>query len=325
MAGNANFDSILSTTLSSYRKTLEDNIFNAMPLLHWIKKSENGKEVLDGGNNIVVPVLYGKNETVKSYSGYEVLDVTPQEGISAAQFNWKQIAGSITISREEERKNSGESRVVSLLKSKILQCEMSLKDSLSTMLFGDGTGNSGKDLLGLAAIVADAPTTGILGGIDRATNEWWQNYSVVGTKSLAAFDTLQNKMRTMYNNCSHGSDHPDLAVADQTSFEGFEGTLAANERFTDTNTANAGFENLKFKGVVVTFDDACPSTATLGKMYFLNSKYLTWTVDKESDFINTPFVRPENQDAKTSQVLFMGNLVVSNCKRSGVIYDIDLV
>jgi len=323
MSGNPNYDKILSTTLSNYRKSIEDNVFNTMPLLFWLRKN-NRKVVLDGGAKIIVPILYGKNETVKSYSGYESLDVTPQEGITAAEFNWKQVAGSITISREEERKNSGESRIVNLLNAKITQCQMSLQDALSVMLFGDGTGNGGKDILGMGAISADIPTNGVLGGIDRASNTWWRNQYTEGAKTSTAFDTLLAKMRTMYNSCSKGSDHPDFIISDQSTFEGYEGQLVQYERFSDSDTADAGFENLKFKGAVVMFDPACPSDSTHGKMYFLNSKYLSWTVDSQTDFITTPFVRPENQDAKTAQILFMGNLVVSNCARNGVIYDVDL-
>jgi len=323
MSGNPNYDKVLSTTLGNYRKSIEDNVFNNMPLLFWMRKN-NRKVVLDGGAKIIVPILYGKNETVKSYSGYESLDVTPQEGITAAEFNWKQVAGSITISREEERKNSGESRIVNLLNAKITQCQMSLQDALSAMLFGNGTGNGGKDILGMGAITADIPTSGVLGGIDRASNTWWRNQYTEGAKTSTAFDTLLAKMRTMYNSCSKGSDHPDFIISDQSTFEGYEGQLVQYERFSDSDTANAGFENLKFKGAVVMFDPACPSDSTHGKMYFLNSKYLSWTVDSQTDFITTSFVRPENQDAKTAQILFMGNLVVSNCARNGVIYDVDL-
>lgn len=321
--GNPNFDAVLSTTLASYRKTIENNIFNAMPLLFWMKKKKR-KTILDGGSKIIVPILYGKNETVKSYSGYEILDVTPQEGITAAEFNWKQVAGSITISREEERKNSGESRIVNLLNSKMVQCQMSLQDSLSQMLFGDGTGNGGKDILGLSAIVANTPTSGVLGGIDRATNTWWRNRYTTAPKDTTAFDTLIGKMRTMYNTASKGSDVPDFIISDQSSFEGYEGQLAQLQRFTDAKTASAGFENLKFKNAVCMFDIAAPADAAHGNMYFLNSKYLTWTVDKETDFKTTTFIRPENQDAKTAQILFMGNLVVSNCSRLGIVKEIDL-
>jgi hypothetical protein len=315
MAGNSNFDAIASTTLKNYRKSLEDNIFNAMPLLAWLM-SGNRKRVLNGGETIVEPLMYGKNTTVKSYSGYETLDTAAQEGISAAEYNWKQVAGSVTISRKEERQNSGESQLINLLTAKIKQLEMSIRDALSTMLFGDGTGNGSKDYLGLQAIVADTPTTGTVGGIDRSTETWWRNRYGTSAQSATAFDTLLGNMRTRYNDASKGSDHPDFAIADQTVFEGYESLLVSNERFVDTKTGDAGFENLKFKGLVLMFDDVMSGG---GRLYMLNSKYLSWVVDKETDFKMTDFVRPENQDAKTAQILLMGNLTASNCENQGVI------
>ena len=321
--GNADFDAIASTTLQNYRKTLEDNIFNAMPLLFWLKEK---KRMENGGRTIVTPLMYGKNSTVKSYDGYETLDVTPQEGITAAEFNWKQVSGSVSISRKEERQNAGETQIVNLLNSKIQQLELSVQDALSIMSFSDGTGNSGKDLLGLQAIVANDPTTGTLGGIDRSVsaNSWWRNTTLIGTKTSTAFDNLQTKMRRVYNSTSKGIIHPNFGITDQVTFEGYESTLVDQKRFTNDKSADAGFQNLLFKAMTLMFDEAAPSTSTLGNMYFLNSKFLEWVVDSKTNFIMSPFVRPENQDAKTSQMLFMGNLVVSNCERQGVIYSIDL-
>lgn len=325
MAGNVNFDALSSTTLNNYRKTIQENVFNAIPLMVWLMK-KNRKVTLDGGVKIIVPVLYEKNTTVKSYSGYEPLDVTPQEGISAAEYEWKQIAGSITISRAEERKNSGESRIINLLSTKIEQCQMSLSDVIGEMLFSDGTGNEGKDVLGLQAIIANDPTSGIVGGINRATEPWWRNQSVVGTDGGTPFDNLRKKMTNMYNTCNKakGVGMIDLIMCDQLTFEGYESTLVGQKRFSRESDADAGFENLKFKGAIVGWDDKCPATSALGNMYFLNSKFIQWTVDAETDFTTTPFVRPENQDAKTAQILVMAQLCTSNPRSMGVIYDISL-
>lgn len=327
MAGNPNFDAILSTTLNEHRRSIEDNIFDAMPLMFWITQRSGMKRLVNGGAKIVEPLLIAKNSTVKTYSGYETLDVTPQEGITAAEFQWKQLAGSITISREEERKNSGEKALLSLLDTKVMQAEMSMADKFSTMFFADGTGNFGKDYLGLDAIVSITPTTGTLGGIDRSDsdNAFWRNHAADGGKTTTAFDNLIAKMTTAYNTISKGNNHPDFAVSDQTTFEGYESLLVDNKRFRNEEVGDAGFENLRFKGLTIMFDDACinHNNTALGRMYFLNSKNLYFVVDTETDFLTTNFVRPENQDAKTAQILHMGQLTVNNCERQGVLFDID--
>ena len=171
MAGNASFDSLLSTTLANYRDQLTDNIFTARPLTNHLM--ENGRmRMLDGGTKIVEPLIYGTNSTVGSYSGYDTISLTAQEGISAAEYDWKQYAASIAISGIEEAKNNGEAAIINLLEAKIMQAEESMREGFNTMFFADGTGNSGKDWNGLANLV---DSTGTVGGIDSTAtgNGFW--------------------------------------------------------------------------------------------------------------------------------------------------------
>ena len=141
---NANFDTLLSTTLNKYQKRLTDNIFNARPLTKWLT-DKSRMRMDDGGVKIIEPILYSGNSTVASYSGYDTIALTAQTGVTAAEFAWKQLAGSVAISGIEEAQNNGDSRILNLLETKIMQLEESLQDKLTTMLYADGTGNSNKD------------------------------------------------------------------------------------------------------------------------------------------------------------------------------------
>jgi hypothetical protein len=307
-----NYDALLSTTIANYRKQLADNLSKSFLLMYWLT-TKGRKLYEDGGESIIVPLMYGKNQTVRSYDGYEVLDTTPQEGITAAKFPWKQVAGSISISRKEERQNSGEQRIVKLLDSKVKQAEISMRDELNRMLHADGTGNNSKDLFGLALLVEVGGSWGTAGGIDRsdALNAWWRNQYI---GSVGAFATLgPPAMRTLYNNCSRGNEHPDIIIMAQAAFEAYETSLVINQRFTDSRVADGSFEMLKFKGAVCGYDEQADAATIL----MLNSAYLGFTCDTQTDLITTEFVRPENQDAKVAQILLMANLVASNCARQG--------
>jgi len=111
MAGNPNFDALLSTTLANYRDQLTDNVFTARPLTYFLM--DKGRiRMVNGGTKIVEPLIYGSNSTVASYSGYDSLSLTPQQGITAAEYEWKQYAASITISGIEEAKNNGEQEII---------------------------------------------------------------------------------------------------------------------------------------------------------------------------------------------------------------------
>lgn len=322
-AGNPNFDALLSTTLANYRPTFADNLSKSFFLFWWLTTRER-KRMENGGESIIVQLMYGKNSTIKSYTGYEVLDTTPQEGMTAAKFPWKQVAGSVSISRLEERQNSGESRIINLLQSKVTQAEISMRDSINAMFFGDGSGNNSKDIFGLALLVENGSAWGTLAGIDRsdALNAWWRNKWSNMTGSSFATNGL-DKMRTLYNDCSKGNEHPDIGISDQTTYERYEKLLVPNERFEDKEVGDAGFQNLKFKGMVLGFDEQATGPVAGGLMYMLNSRYLEFVVDEQTDLVNTEFVRPENQDAKVSQILLMANLVVSNASRQGVLDGVD--
>jgi len=307
MPGNANFDTLLSTTIANYRKTLTDNVFTARPLTYFLM--DKGRiRMLNGGTKIVEPLIYGTNSTVASYSGYDTLSLTPQEGISAAEYDWKQYAVSIAISGIEEAKNNGEQAILNLLEAKIMQAEESMKEGFNQMFFGDGTGNSGKNWLGLGAIVESGNTVGGINSASGQGNDWWRSYeeNTAGALTLA-------QMTTAYNSVSVGNDHPDMVLTTQTLFEKYESLLQPQLRYTDTKTADAGFQNLLFKAAPVAYDVHC----TAGVVYFLNSKYLTLVGHSDKWFANTEFVRPENLDARYSLIMCYGNLTCRNRAKQG--------
>ena len=312
-AGNSNFDEILSTTLKNYIPKLTDNIFSARPLFYALTNGQTIRRI-SGGAKIVVPVIYGTNSTAGSYDGTDTISTTAQTGISAAEYSWKQYAATVTISGIEEAKNNGEAQIIDLLEGKIFQTQETVIENMNTMFFGNGTGNSSKDWLGLSALVG---STGSPGGIDAtaSANSWWR--SAVTNQGSAAI-TLAS-MATLYNNCSVGNDQPTIGITGQNQYEAYEALLVDQIRYTDTDMADGGFQNLLFKGCPLTFDGTLEGE---GKLYFLNTKYLQLVAHSDVWFKPTPFVRPTNQDAVYSQLLCYGELTTSNRARQGYMYGI---
>ena len=112
-------------------------------------------------------------------------------------------------------------------------------------------------------------------------------------------------MRSMYNSTSIGSDQPQLIITTQALYEAYEDSLVDQIRYTNTDMADAGFQNLMFKGCPITYDaDQKPNV-----MDFLNLRYLRVVGHSDTWFKNTPFVRPNNRDARTAQILCYGQFV----------------
>ncbi len=110
---------------------------------------------------------------------------------------------------------------------------------------------------------------------------------------------------------------PTIGITTQALYEKYEALLESQIRYTDTDMADGGFQNLLFKGAPVTFDS---DTNLATKMYFLNTKYIQLVAHSDVWFKPTPFVRPTNQDAVFSQLLCYGQLTCSNRARQGYLH-----
>ena len=266
---NSSFTEVITTTLQDYSKQLADNVTSHNALLNHIDKK--GNKMPATGRTIVQELEYAENATAKWYSGYETLDVSPSENFTAAEFNYKQLNGNVVISGLEQVQNSGKEAVHNLLKSRIKNLEKTLKNTVATALYADGTGTDGKELGGLQSLVADAGT-GTVGGINSSTYTWWKNkiYDFSGEGITASASTIQAAMNNLWLQCIRGADKPDVVTAGTTYFNFYWSSLQDNQRFTSDDTAQAGFMNLMFMSAPVFYDDQCTAT----KMYMLNTDYL---------------------------------------------------
>jgi len=310
-----NLGEIVATTLRNRSGELADNILNHNALFNRLKQRGNVRPA-DGGREIVEELEYGENSTVSWYAGYEVLDTSPQEVFDAATYDWKQLAGTVTISGLEEIKNSGKERVINLLEKRIKNLEKSLMNAAATAVFSDGTGTNGKELGGLRLLVADDPTaSSTIGGINQSTYTWWRNqYQAASTITSA---NILSKMNTAWLSTVRGTDKPDLVVADSTMYDYYESALQQYQRFASSDMASAGFESLKYKTADVIYDDQCVSK----HMYMLNTSYMYLRPHSQRQFTALDERNSINQDALVIPVVWAGALTCSNRSLQCVIID----
>src|SRR3990167_5925821 len=100
------YDALLTSTTRAMEPKIRDNIHRSSKFLAWLEAHGRFRSQ-DGGERVQIPLMYAKNSTADIYSGYGQLDTTPQDGITSAFYTWAQIAVSASISRKEERQNSG--------------------------------------------------------------------------------------------------------------------------------------------------------------------------------------------------------------------------
>ena len=325
---NSTVSDIIATTIQSRSGKLADNVTLNNAVLDRLRKRGNVRP-FSGGNVILEEIMYNDSNTnnTNSYSGYETLDIAPNSPISAAQFSIAQYASAVTISGLEMLQNSSKEAIIDLLEGRVQVAEGQLMNRIQTDIYGDGTGNGGKNLTGLAAAVADSPSTGVYGGINRATWSFWQNQAFSGvTNGGAAVSAanIQSYMTQLAIKLVRGQDKADLIVADNNYYSLYVNSLQAIQRVTSVDEGAAGFASLKFYGggtsADVVLGGGIGSQATANHMWFLNTNYIYFRPHTDRNFAPIGGERQSvNQDAVVKLIGWAGNLTSSGPQFSGVL------
>lgn len=310
---NATFTELVSTTFRNHRKDVIDNVSKNNALLSYLKRKRK-MNIENGGLSIAVPLEYAENSTYQRYSGFDVLNTAQSDVISAAEFQWRQIALNVVASGYELRVNSGPQRIINLAKARLRNAMHTAANNFSFDMYSDGSLTN--QINGLQALVSDAGT-GIVGGINSTTFPFWRNQVQSAAAPMQgggaitpSATTIESLMLPAYLNTTRGNDKVDLIVADNNYFTYFETSQTSIKRYTNTMEADAGFTSMKYKGADVIFDgnSGIPSN----HMYFLNTEYFDITVHADANWTVNDEVKPYNQDAVVIPILWMGNLTISN-------------
>lgn len=317
-----NLDGVLATTLPNINKKFKDNLSTKTPLMFKLKEQKGIQE--NGGTVLRYPVISGKG-IAGSYYGDDVLDVSRPGGITYLEFDWKQFYSNVVIVGIEEIQNSGEEQAADLLDGRMKQGEITTIENFETMLFGDGTGNTGKDWSGLQQLVADDPTTGTIGKQNRAGNTNLQNQIV--TTAVTAFNTAQagrSALTDLWIKCTNGLRSPNFITTTALIWRLYELSLTANERFIvgdeSKSLKSAGFMSIGFMTAPVSFSSQCLTA----HLYMLRINQpnsdggIFLVMHKDRNFKMRPFIPAYNQDARTSLVFSAGEFCTDAPYLNGV-------
>jgi len=315
---NANITDLMAAGIDNRAPDVADNALNHNPIFFALKQKGRVK-TWDGGIGILEPINYGPNANAGSYSGYDPLPTNASDNLSAALYEPKQYSVTITVSGREARiQNAGRAALLDLVEERVTAGMDSLYNQLDTDAFGDGTGNGGKALTGLGAIVenlATASQTSTLGGISRTNFSFWRSYYLTTATNTTAL--VQAAWNTVWASTVRGADSVDCVIAGSQEWGRYLASLQAIQRFTDPAQANLGFQTLKFMNADVYCGAGVGSAITAGHALFLNTKYLRLRPHAGTNMITLPDRYATNQDAFTKIVLWAGNMTCRGSQFQG--------
>lgn len=317
-----NLSEMVTTTLRNRSGETADNITNNNALLSRMKKKGSIVPVT-GGRTIVQELEYAQNGTYQRYAGYQVWNIQPSDVFTSAEFDWKQAAVIVTWNGLEiEVQNQGKDQVINLLAGRIKNAEKTFANNLSYDMYSNGTADGGLQIGGLQLLIADAPTSGIVGGIDRAQWAFWRNAVFSGLTNggvAVSAANIQSYMNQLYLLTKRQNDVVDLIVADNAYFQFYWSSLQAIQRITSNTDGEAGYKSLQYMSADVVADGAIGAACPANHMYFINTDYIKYRPSSRRNMVPLESVSSINQDATVKPVVWAGNLTLSNAQLQGVL------
>lgn len=288
------------------------------------------------GRTLRVPVKVSKNSTGTSFSGFDTFSTSATDNRQYMEFTPSFYQITCALPGDELSVADTEEKVLDLMKLTIQSDTEDMADDLGTIFYADGTGNSSKDHLGLAALVDDGTSVANIGGLARATYT-----TLKGTVTASGGTLTLAKIDTLWSNVSSGSLKPTAAYTTETVFNLYGQLLRPQERITkDAATmkglvGGTGFTALMYNGKPILADEKCTS----GAFIFLNENFVDFyalpfhgakpisykSQIKGNDydapmglgFSWSDWIVPANAGAVVGHIYFGGEFITTNPKRHG--------
>lgn len=308
-------DTVLHATLVKSRKKLIMASIKSNAFMAWAFSTKR-VEVEDGGYNITNPLTVGRNPNVTSYSYYDSLPVAQTDEFETVEYRWARVGGSVIISDQEQDENKGDSMIFKILKAKMEVLEESIKEKFSSYLYGAG---AGKDPYGLTAMIPDDPTTGTIGGLNRATEVQWRTSSYdFGTGGITSAN-IEEAFDDVLMDLTLKGEKPDLILAGRDIYRTYRAAIRDKLviPLSDLKQGGSGMNDLGFSGVAhdkipVVFDEDC----AVNKAYFINSKYLRLHILKGVNMKTKELSAPWDTDAIGRRVVWQGQFCLWKAYRT---------
>lgn len=281
----------------------------------------------------------GVDDTLKGYTHSDTVKFYTPANIQRANYPWRETHIGLTLTNTELKidglslvntsagmeTNSHSGRemhvLVGLLKDKIEDLGEQYLRGLNNMLWGDGTADA-LGFAGIDSIITEAPATGTVGGINRATDVWWRNRARLGVVSSPADGgVLAQVLQTEHRQLTRFGGKPDLFLAGSDFINALEVEMRANGYYSDsgfTGGGDMGVGGIRIRGTLVQYDPWLDNNGKSKFGYWIDtSRVFLMKMQNEWRRQHDP-ARPHNQFVVHRSITSTGQMCAQQCNSSGV-------
>lgn len=314
---------VLTTSMFNRRREVQDLVYNSTPITAILR--ENGAiRSYDGGPEIRVPLMIDKLDA-QWFTGYDKLKIEPKELVNSAVFTPKRVTSMFSLTGTELLYNTGRAQIIDLMDLYLRSSENGIQEAMEAAIVGDGTGQGGRQMVGLGGAVPIVANTGTYGGIDRAANPIWRTstFSVPGGDfpGMTTWDstTARPIIERIIANRSKGRRHADILIADIISYQAISASMVAHQRITSTRLGRLGFDALEIATpagpVAVVAATGVGNVMPANTIYGLDSEALSLVYHPNNNMVpmhDGDGAKPINQDAIAQGYVWTGELILEN-------------
>jgi hypothetical protein len=307
-------DTVLHSAIENSRKKLILASMKSNALMAWAFATKR-VEVEDGGYNITNPLTVGRNPNVTSTEYYTPLPVAQTNEFTTVEYTWSLVAGSVIISDQEEDENTGHTAIFKLLKAKMEVLEESIKEKFASYLYGAG---GGLDPLGLESLIPLDPTTGTLGGVNRATETQWRTSAYIYGSGAITSANIEEVHDDVLMDLTLKGDKPDVIFMGRDLYRIHRAAVRdkmvinLGELKGGKGMVDLGFGGLAHDSIPIIYDEDCP----VNTMYYINSKYLRLHMLKGVNMRVKKLTAPWEVDAVGRRVVWQGQFCMWRAYRT---------
>jgi hypothetical protein len=319
------WDDVLKTTLRNESPEVVDAVTNKIALLKMLESKGRITKTRDIGRTTVRRAAIAENESFGWFHDTEQLKINRNSFLAELEYDHKQASIAIIVSGREKKINGGtKTQIVNLLKEKMRNAKMTMRNRLEAVLHGDGTADGGRVFAGTALYFADDPTTGTVGGVDRATNTWARNqvvdFSTDLTINTITKDNIVDGMNALWNKMQNNFHPTDWIEAGSNFYSYYQSHFASIQRVVSKGVADAGFNALEFMGVPVILGGGQGGSMNADRMHFHNTEAEEIVVHQDGWMSPMDGERLSlNQDVSVQFLEIFGNYVVEDFRSLGVL------
>lgn len=208
--------------------------------------SEKGM-VREGRPNLGWKANYAGNAAVSSYGEGDPAAGSGKQLVKSPTLAYKAVRGEVGMSGIALATSEAGGTIVDDLLFELDGTMRDMRKAIDTQLLGDGLGNSGKDITGILAGVADS---GIYAGLDRGVDTWWKSYvleagGVPRNLTEALISTALDEVLV------RGANRRTLEIWAAPKHWRQYGDLLKGERRQTPTSLTGGYQALDFEGVPV--------------------------------------------------------------------------